>query len=44
MPWPVIMLPLYHAFSIFRFPRQSELEDQVYEVDTEVDVGKDSVS
>ncbi|KAG8197439.1 hypothetical protein JTE90_014923 [Oedothorax gibbosus] len=27
-----------------RFPRQSELEDQVYEVDTEVDVGKDSGS
>ncbi|GFY79358.1 dedicator of cytokinesis protein 9 [Trichonephila inaurata madagascariensis] len=27
-----------------RFPRQSELEDQVYEVDTEIDGGKDSVS
>ncbi|CAL1287948.1 unnamed protein product [Larinioides sclopetarius] len=27
-----------------RFPRQSELEDQVYEVDTEIDGGKDSIS
>ncbi|GFU07071.1 dedicator of cytokinesis protein 9 [Nephila pilipes] len=27
-----------------RFPRQSELEDQVYEVDTEIDGGKDCVS
>ncbi|GIY02465.1 hypothetical protein CDAR_369792 [Caerostris darwini] len=27
-----------------RFPKQSELEDQVYEVDTEIDGGKDAVS
>nr|XP_042902706.1 dedicator of cytokinesis protein 9 isoform X1 [Parasteatoda tepidariorum] len=46
--WNVINYK-YKAYSgsylqLPRFPRQSELEDQIYEVDTETDVGKDSVS